>query len=285
MTFVTASNVDHADNAEMATAAAYLLAGEPREIERLRTIARAFEPAGQALLDRLGPGEGLRALDVGCGPMGWLRPLSRWVGPRGSVVGTDIQPGILEAAGSFVAAGTLSNVVLLLDDLFDSGLPPSSFDLVHARFELAPLGRAAEQMAAYLRLCKPGAWLVLEEPASASWQFHPSAPAAERLIHLIIKAFADGGGDFDAGRSLPDIFRRHVGVEPAILGEVLALPPGDPFLRQPLAFAAALRLRLTELMAGSQLDRLVSAAGDELRQPLRWGTSFTLIQAYSRVPA
>jgi hypothetical protein len=35
---------------------------------------------GRALLERLGGGAGLRALDVGCDCFGWLRLLSTWVG-------------------------------------------------------------------------------------------------------------------------------------------------------------------------------------------------------------
>src|SRR5262249_31847046 len=54
---------------------AYLLAGQVSELERLQLQSRVWEPAGRALLDRLGSGQGLRALDVGCGCFGWLRLL------------------------------------------------------------------------------------------------------------------------------------------------------------------------------------------------------------------
>ena len=39
-------------------------------------------------------GRWLRALDVGCGALGWLRILSEWVGPSGQVVGADIDEPI-----------------------------------------------------------------------------------------------------------------------------------------------------------------------------------------------
>ena len=79
--------------------------------------------------------------DTGCGTLGWLRVLSRWVGPSGHVVGTDNQSSPLEAARAFVDDESLNNVELVEDDLFASALEPASFDLVHARFLLAPLGR------------------------------------------------------------------------------------------------------------------------------------------------
>ena len=68
----------------------YLLASQPTELERLQLQSKVWEPAGRALLAQLPGGIGLRVLDVGCGVMGWLRVLSERVGPKGSVVGSDI---------------------------------------------------------------------------------------------------------------------------------------------------------------------------------------------------
>ena len=75
----------------MATSgSAYLLAGQLSELERLQLQSRVWEPSGRALLDRLGGGQDLRTLDVGCGCLGWLRLLSQWVGHDGSVTGIDV---------------------------------------------------------------------------------------------------------------------------------------------------------------------------------------------------
>src|SRR5262245_59049844 len=136
----------------------YLLAGQPTELERLQLQSRVWEPAGRALLGHLPGGSGLRALDVGRGVMGWLRILSELVGTEGSVVGSDIDDKMLANARSFAEAKALANVSLLKDDLFSSQLPAGLFDLVHSRFQIAPLGRADEQIAVYRRLVKPGGW-------------------------------------------------------------------------------------------------------------------------------
>ena len=45
---------------------------------------------------------------------------------------------------------------LAFDDLFDTRLEPKSFDLVHAHYVIASLGRGREQVAAHRRLVKPG---------------------------------------------------------------------------------------------------------------------------------
>jgi hypothetical protein len=83
---------------------------------------------------------------------------------------------LLEAARAFVDDESLNNVELVEDDLFVSALEPASFDLVHARFLLAPLGRFEEQMAVFRRTGKRGRLLVLEDPDMSSWRFNPDAP-------------------------------------------------------------------------------------------------------------
>jgi SAM-dependent methyltransferase len=256
----------------------YLLAHEPSELERLRLQSLVWEPTGRELLSRLGGGSGGRALDVGCGALGWLRILGEWVGASGRVVGTDIDDALLNAARSFLEEEGISNVELVVDDLFDTSLEPESFDLVHARYVIAPLGRGPEQVAAYRRLVRPGGSLVLEEWDLGSWHFNPPAPAAERLIGLLSQIFAGLGGE--AGRGLPELLRE-IGIEePGIDAHVIALQPGHPYLRLPLQFSAALEARLLERVSEDDLASLRREAETELSEPGRWGTTFTLIQSW-----
>ena len=210
--------------------------------------------------------------------MGWLRILNEWVGPSGQIVGTDIDEGLLDAARSFVKAEGISNVELVVDDLFDSKLEPRSFDLVHARYMIAPLGRGREQLATYRRLVRPGGSLVLEEWDLGSWHLNPRAPAAERLIQLIAETFAVLGGE--AGRGLPELLREIDIEEPEVDAHVIALKPGHPYLRLPLQFSVALESRLLETLSEDELASLRRDAESELAEPGRWGTTFTLIQSW-----
>jgi SAM-dependent methyltransferase len=258
----------------------YLLADQPSELERLRLQSLVWESSGRQLLSKVDDGSGGRALDVGCGALGWLRILSDWVGPSGEVVGTDIDESLLDAARSFLEAEGISNVELVVDDLFESQLEPQSFDLVHARYQIAPLGRGGEQVASHRRLLRPGGALVLEEWDLGSWHFNPAAPAAERLIRLISDIFAALGGE--AGRALPSLLRE-IGIEePEIDAHVVALKPGHPYLRLPLQFSVALESRLLEMLSEDELASLRREAESELADPGRWGTTFTLIQGWGR---
>ena len=259
----------------------YLLAGQMSELERLELQSRVWEPSGRRLLEEIGEGRGLRVADIGCGVMGWLRVLSEWVGPDGEVVGTDIDDAMLAEAEGFVADEGLGNVVLRNDDLFATSLEPDAFDLVHARYEITPLGRGPEQMTTYLGLVRPGGTVVLEDPDVASWHFNPPAPALEKLIALIVEAFRRTGGDWDAGRKHLDLFRSF-GIEANVRAEVFALSPGHPYLRLPLQFATALEARLLSLVEPGDLEQLRNDAEVELKEPGRWGTTFTLLQCWGQ---
>jgi ubiquinone/menaquinone biosynthesis C-methylase UbiE len=259
----------------------YLLANQRSELERLRLQSRVWEPTGRQLLSKVDGGPGGRALDVGCGALGWLRILSERVGPSGRIVGTDIDESLLGAARSFLEAEGISNIELVVDDLFDSRLEPQSFDLVHARYLIAPLGRGREQVASHRQLVKPGGLLVLEEWDLGSWHFNPTAPAAERLIQLLSEIFAVLGGE--AGRGLPELLREIDIEEPEVDAHVIALKPGHPYLHLPLQFSVALESRLLQTLSEDELASLRREAESELAEPGRWGTTFTLIQSWGRL--
>jgi SAM-dependent methyltransferase len=209
-------------------------------VARLRVQSRVREAAGRALLSQLHSGAGVRA---------------------------DLDEKMLAGARSFADTEGLHNVDLVKDDLFSSRLAPGSFGLVHARFQIAPLGRADEQIAAYCRLLKRGGWLVLEDPDISSWR----------------EGFRKAGGNINSGRELPAYLRK-VGMEPQVSAHVVAFPFGRPYLRLPLRFAASLRPRLEAIIGDDAFNSLVREAGAELDRPGTWGTTTTLIQACARLP-
>jgi hypothetical protein len=198
-------------------------------------------------------------------------------------VGTDISDDLLDAARGFVSTESLTNVELVHDDLFATALQRDSFDLVHARFQLAPLGRFQEQISALIGLVAPGGTVVLEDPDTASWTFSPDAPHTNRLIKLILTAFKSAGGDFDAGHMAFDLLEAS-GLRPSLRADIVALEPGHPYLWLPLQFAASLRSRLLREISEADLETLLAAAEDELVDPRRRGLTFTLVQTWAVRP-
>jgi hypothetical protein len=141
----------------------------------------------------------------------------------------------------------------------------------------------AEGYLEYLRAQRAchGGVVALEDPDWGSWHFNPPAPALEALITFICEAF-HRWGDAAAGRKQLQLFRRF-GIAANVRAEVLALPPGHPYLRLPLQFTTALEPRLLSFVDATELARLRTQAEVELREPERWGTTFTLLQSWGRV--
>ena len=64
---------------------------------------------------------------------------------------------------------------------------------------------------------------------------------------------------------------------------MIALKPGHPYLRLPLQFSVALERPLLQIVSADELASLRRDAEAELADPVRWGTTFTLIQSWGKV--
>jgi len=107
---------------------------DPAHLERLEAPWRAsLFPVAEVLRGH-GIGPGARVLDVGTGSGFFLPFLSREVGPKGLVVGVDVEPRALAAAEKKVAAGNLRNVRLQPIEEDGSGLGESGFDAAFLAF-------------------------------------------------------------------------------------------------------------------------------------------------------
>ncbi len=264
----------------------YLLANGAAELERLQLQARAWETEAEILLERVGVRPGWSCVDLGCGAMGVLGPLSARAGPSGRVLGIDIDTKQLAAVRAYVQQRRLVNVEIEERDAFHTGLLSDAFDLVHARFLAAPTGRGEELLAEMVRLARPGGTVVLQEPDTRSWQCYPDDPAFSRLRDTVIAAFAHGGGDFNAGRHSLQRFRKAGLEDVRARAAVLTLPPGDPYIRLPCQFAASLRPRILEagLMTERELDAAVAACDRLSRDSRTVVVSFLAMQVWGRKP-
>lgn len=264
----------------------YLLSDSASELERLRLQAKVWEPAAEAMLDQIGILPGWHCVDLGCGAMGILGPLSRRVGPAGRVVGVDVDAKQLAAARAHVLGQGLENVEVLERDAYHTGLPRESFDFTHVRFLFAPVGRDEELLTELLGLTKPGGTIAVEEPDASAWGYYPASRQWERLKETILAAFRSGGGDFDAGRRTYAMLRR-IGLEDVQLrAAVVALPGRHPYKRVPMQFAASLRRRILEtgILKEPELDQLVRDCERLAADPDTVMTSFVVTQVWGRKP-
>ncbi len=264
----------------------YVLDGGSPEVERLRIQSLALEPHAESLLDEAGLSEGASALDLACGPVGLLRPLSVRVGPKGRVVGLDLDPAEVSAAQDHVRSLGLSNVTVVQGDAFHTGFEADSFDVVHARFLIAPVGRAHDLLTETVRVTKPGGLIVMEEPDSSAWNCYPPSAGFARLKEVIRECFRLGGSSFDAGPGLFALLRAGGLDQVRTRGVAIPLYDSHPFMRSTVQFAASLRRRILEnrLMTETELELAVADVEKAVIRPETWMLSFLVIQAWGRKP-
>jgi ubiquinone/menaquinone biosynthesis C-methylase UbiE len=265
----------------------YIFAKALDEVNRLQSWARSWEMETEVRLDRIQIQPDWRAIDLACGPMGIIGPLSRRVSPNGSVVATDLNAEMLSAAGAYSEENGLQNIEFVAANAYKTNLPRASFDLVHARFMFAPLGQDDTLLNEMIALTRPGGVSASQESDESGYICYPPQPAWERLKQLTVAAFARGGGDYSAGRRTYGLFRRAGLQDVQARTACLALPAGHPYRLWPIESAQAFRPRFLDwgLINGSELDDLLKECEHIARDPETFLTSFIVMQVWGRKPA
>jgi SAM-dependent methyltransferase len=126
------------------------------EGERLTSLAGGFDPISKRHLAPLGLAPGWRCLEVGAGTGSIARWLSEVVGPKGSVLATDLSLDLMEGLEA-------DNLELRQHDIVRDPLPEGEFDLIHCRLVLEHLPARLDALAKMVRALAPGGWLVVED--------------------------------------------------------------------------------------------------------------------------
>lgn len=137
-----------------------------------RQIERGMGPVGERLVElaELRPGD--RVLDVATGIGEPAVTAAKRVGPGGSVVGTDIAPGMIELARERAAQAGVGNVEFREVDAETLDVGESEFDAVLCRFGLMFFPDLGEALRRMRRALRPGGRL-----AAAVWPQPDRAPA------------------------------------------------------------------------------------------------------------
>ena len=249
--------------------AVYSLGHNPSESSRLQRQADELFPQSTALVDRTALGPGGTCIDVGCGPRGILDLLADRVGPEGSVVGVDADPKHVAMAAQMAADRNLDWVSIVHADARSTGLPSSSFDVVHGRTILITVPEPLELVVEMTRLAKPGGWVIGLEPDVEPSICHPSHPAYERLGAMFPVVFSRNGADWRMGRRVAELYRAAglVDIQMDVRAEVY--PKGHTRRTIRVDLLRSMRPFIVELglATDSELDGLFSEALAHLDDP------------------
>jgi SAM-dependent methyltransferase len=189
----------------------YVLEASEAEHARLLSIAQVSADGVRDICARAGLGEGVRVVDVGCGPIGALVELAQIVGPRGSVVGIDSSAQAVETARAIVASQGLSTVQVVNGDIHTidpSAMPGGGpFDAAHLRLMLIyqpdPV-LALRRIAGFVR---PGGFILVTDQVTDHrypW-FDPPLPIHQQIGEWAFEASRRQGGAIPSGALIPSL--------------------------------------------------------------------------------
>jgi ubiquinone/menaquinone biosynthesis C-methylase UbiE len=215
------------------------------EVKRLTEQALCWEPDAEILFDKIGIQPGWKCIDLGCGPLGVLSPLSRCVGSQGQVLGLDINPFYIQEANCFINENHYTNVKLIVGDIYDIPIRLHSFDLSHMRFVFTQKGCDEELLGKMIALTKHGGVIISQESDMTTWNCYPPQLAWNKMRKSLSDLFELLGGDINAGLRTYQMFRKANLEDIQIRTASLAMPVGHAYRAGLLWFALAMQEKIT----------------------------------------
>jgi len=120
-----------------------------------------FKPRDDVLKE-VGIQPDAQVLDFGCGPGGYILPLSKMIGPYGKIYALDINPQAIRSVKNIASRKNLNNIDTILSD-GKTGLPDMSMDFVLLYDVLHHLSQPEDTLAELYRVLKPDGILTMSD--------------------------------------------------------------------------------------------------------------------------
>jgi ubiquinone/menaquinone biosynthesis C-methylase UbiE len=259
----------------------YPLERRAGEIERLHAQGDALIADTSIMLDRIGVAQGWLCLDLGCGPRGITALLSTRVGQAGRVVGLDADAVFLDHSRRHANSRGFGNVEFVIGDVFATGLPAASFDLVHTRFVACTVGNAARLLEECARLTRPGGCVAFQDSDMSTLNCYPPHPSWERLKGAFTEVFPFVAGKTWSAHDMHGMFR-HAGFEnvqyrPFLVGFRASDPMADYL---PATMESVRSTLLEKRLMVNELDAVIAECRAHLADPGTVSTYHTVVQVW-----
>ena len=200
----------------------YVLSRSESELRRLTLQDELLHTSTISLFDRAGIVGGMRVLDVGSGAGDVALTLASMVGPRGSVLGVELDPPSADVARSRAAATGSRNIEILVGDVATLDLP-GPFDAVVGRLVLMHLADPVSVLARLRGVLHPDGIVAFQEAHLASpWLSFPASPTLERVQRVREDALAKGwAANPHMGLALREAFLRAGLPDPHLIAEAM----------------------------------------------------------------
>lgn len=207
----------------------YIHARDAGEYQRLRDQASMWQSATEAVLDKVGLGQGMSALDVGAGPGAVMRLMAERVGPQGRVTGIEIDDKLGTQALADLRAGGGAEFELIQANVLElDKLPGSPFDLTYCRLFLMHMQDPVAVLEKMMMWTRPGGVVAAQEFDFGAIAIEPPCPAMAEFNRVFEGVFRGHGRNLRAGRQLPAQFEAAgIGLPDDTLTEAKYLPLKD----------------------------------------------------------
>jgi 2-polyprenyl-3-methyl-5-hydroxy-6-metoxy-1,4-benzoquinol methylase len=207
----------------------YIHARDAGEYHRLRDQARMWQSATEAVLDKVGLGQGMSALDVGAGPGAVMRLMADRVGPQGRVTGIEIDDKLGTQALADLRVGGGAEFELIQTNVLElDKLPGSPFDLTYCRLFLMHMQDPVAVLEKMMMWTRPGGVVAAQEFDFGAIAIEPPCPAMAEFNRVFEGVFRGHGRNLRAGRQLPAQFEAAgIGLPDGTLTEAKYLPLKD----------------------------------------------------------
>uniref|UniRef100_Q01YM7 Methyltransferase type 11 n=1 Tax=Solibacter usitatus (strain Ellin6076) TaxID=234267 RepID=Q01YM7_SOLUE len=265
----------------------YALGRTPREYARLALQSQLLRPLTRRVFEDAGIAPGMRVLDLGSGAGDVCMLLSEMVGPSGSVIGVDVDAGIVEHARERVAEAGLSNVTFAHSDLANYRAD-APVDALVGRLVLCYLPDPSAPLAALSKSVRPGGIVAFQEP----WMMPGMGPESvvKHFASFVFETFRRSGTQVDLGPRLHRVFTNAGLPQPVMRFEALMDGrPDSPLYQYAAETVASLLPKAVEhgvATAGDLDTGTLAARLSAERESLGYAMmSLALVAAWCRTPA
>lgn len=162
--------------------------------------ARTANDAAAFLLPYLE--QGMKLLDIGCGPGTITVGLAAAVGETGSVLGIDISKGLRGEWHKRLLENGSSNLDFRVDNIYESNLEKDHFDVVYAHQVLQHLADPVGALTMAAGLAKSGGLVAVREVDWGTFAVYPESQAIDDFRRVYDAVAIRNGGNPKAGRHM-----------------------------------------------------------------------------------
>jgi len=171
------------------------------ELKRLQAQAGLASAAERAMWKQAGLRDGMRVLDLGCGPGVVSCTLAAEL-PTGRVVGADLSEELLAKAQETKDLLGLANVTFERANVYELPFADGSFDFVYARLVFQHLRDPELALAEIKRVLKPGGRVCLMDVDDRFLMLSPEPAHFTKFKDAAARAQREEGGNREIGGAL-----------------------------------------------------------------------------------